>query len=292
MVNVEVKASTIAGLGLFARQAFKAGEVIRKVHVLREISLVAPLDEQADERVEHCAYPDGKVVLWGFPDRHVNHSCDPNAYERHEGEAVYIVARRAIAAGEELTFDYNMNTSGGDSWYCRCGSARCRGETIADFFSLPRVIQYEYRPLLADWFIRRHKEKIAALDTQDSCPFCHLGKDAYGELITTTSHCYMLSQPDPVLRASVMILPIRHVVSPFDLTEAEWLDMKQLLAEAKGYLNVQHPEGWNVGWNVGEVAGQHIEHAHLHVIGRFADEPLAGKGIRYAFKQPDNTRPQ
>jgi hypothetical protein len=33
-----------------------------------------------------------------------------------------------------------------------------------------------------------------------------------------------------------------------------------------------------------------VFHAHLHVIPRFADEPLAGRGIRYALKQPTNRR--
>ena len=46
------------------------------------------------ERVDHCSYPDGKVLLWGYPDRHVNHSCDPNAYEMFEAGASYLVARR------------------------------------------------------------------------------------------------------------------------------------------------------------------------------------------------------
>ncbi|MGO4194326.1 hypothetical protein AB4Z13_03050 [Rhizobium sp. YAF28] len=41
---------------------------------------------------------------------------------------------------------------------------------------------------------------------------------------------------------------------------------------------------------IGEVAGQTVQHAHLHVIGRFADEPLAGHGIRHHLKQANNRR--
>jgi hypothetical protein len=33
-----------------------------------------------------------------------------------------------------------------------------------DFFKLPVEWQLEYRPLLADWFVRRHRERLAALD--------------------------------------------------------------------------------------------------------------------------------
>ena len=51
------------------------------------------------------------------------------------------------------------------------------------------------------------------------------------------------------------------------------------------------PTGYNVGWNCGSEAGQEVFHAHLHVIPRFADEPLAGKGIRHWLKQEENRRP-
>lgn len=167
MADVEVRRSSIEGMGVFAVKPFGAGQRIRRVNVVREITAEEPLREDAGERIEHCGYPDGKVVLWGFPDRHVNHSCDPNAYELYEGESIFIVARREIAAGEEITFDYNVNTSGGNSWPCRCGAARCRGESVGDFFSLPERQQSEYRPLLAAWFVDRHRDRLAALDGTD-----------------------------------------------------------------------------------------------------------------------------
>jgi hypothetical protein len=161
--GVEVRESPIGGLGLFATRAFAPGERIRRVNIVREVTEEAPLREELGEYVRHCAYPDGKVVLWGYPDRHVNHSCHPNAYERFEGEASFIVARRAIAAGEEITFDYNINTAGGSSWPCNCGAARCLRETIGDFFRLPEERQLEYLPLLAPWFLERHRERIDSL---------------------------------------------------------------------------------------------------------------------------------
>jgi SET domain-containing protein len=162
--DVVVRPSGIEGLGLFAARAFAAGERIRRLVVAREITPDAPLREELGERADHCDYPDGRVVLLAFPDRTVNHSCDPNAWEQYDGETAYLAARRAIAEGEEITCDYNLNITGGTSWPCRCGAARCRGVTVGDFFLLPLEIQKEYRPLLADWFVRRHAERIAALD--------------------------------------------------------------------------------------------------------------------------------
>jgi SET domain-containing protein len=161
--DVDVKRSPIEGLGVFAARPFRAGERIRRVNVVREIRPDAPLREDLGERADHCAYPDGKVVLYGFPDRHVNHSCDPNAWEMFEGGDSYLVARREIAAGDEITCDYNVNISGGTSWPCRCGAARCRGVVEGEFFNLPVEWQREYRPLLAEWFVRGHRERLAAV---------------------------------------------------------------------------------------------------------------------------------
>ncbi|WP_350098076.1 HIT family protein [Thalassobaculum sp.] len=77
----------------------------------------------------------------------------------------------------------------------------------------------------------------------------------------------------------------------FDLIEAEWDATYSLLQRTRALLNTAHrPTAYNVGWNVGRVAGQEILHSYLHLIPCFEDEPLAGKGIRYWLKQPENKR--
>lgn len=88
-----------------------------------------------------------------------------------------------------------------------------------------------------------------------------------------------------------MIIPLRHVETPFELSEGEWLELSTLLKKAKTHFDTYDPQGYSIGWNVGEVGGQNVAHAHLHVIARFADEPLAGKGIRHHIKQLENKRP-
>ena len=158
--TVEVRASSIEGLGLFATRTFDAGQRIHQIKIVREITAGAPLREDLGERADHCDYPDGKVVLLDFPSRHVNHSCDPNAYVLYEGLCSFLVARRNVAAGDEITCDYNINITGGTPWPCHCGATRCRGTTTGDFFHLPAEIQREYRPLLADWFVRRHRDRL------------------------------------------------------------------------------------------------------------------------------------
>jgi len=162
MADVDVRPSPIEGLGVFAASAIPANLRIRRINAAREITRAQPLREDLGERRDHCDYSGGRVVLLGFPDRHLNHSCDPNAYVAHEGAGSFLVARRDIARGEEITCDYNINISGGTAWPCRCGAARCSGTCVGDFFLLPAHVQREYRPLLADWFVRAHAARLGA----------------------------------------------------------------------------------------------------------------------------------
>ena len=91
------------------------------------------------------------------------------------------------------------------------------------------------------------------------------------------------------LRHSGIIVPVRHAETVFDLTEDEVAATFRMLAQAKTWLDQQHsPDGYNVGWNTGAVAGQEVFHAHMHVIPRFAQEPLAGQGIRAHLKAEHN----
>ena len=93
------------------------------------------------------------------------------------------------------------------------------------------------------------------------------------------------------LIGSYVIIPKSEVGSPFELSDKEWADSKSLMLEVKNYIDNKYaPDGYNIGWNIGKVAGQEVAHAHMHIIPRFSDEPLAGKGLRYWFKQPENIR--
>ena len=93
------------------------------------------------------------------------------------------------------------------------------------------------------------------------------------------------------LVGSYVIIPKTEVGSPFELSDKEWADSKSLMLKVKEYIDKKYaPDGYNIGWNVGKVAGQEVAHAHMHIIPRYADEPFAGKGLRYWFKRPENIR--
>jgi histidine triad (HIT) family protein len=91
------------------------------------------------------------------------------------------------------------------------------------------------------------------------------------------------------LKHSGVIIPVEHRATVFDLTEAEILATFRLLAEVKRWMDAElSPAGYNVGWNSGATAGQEVFHAHLHVIPRFPQEPMAGLGIRSHLKSEAN----
>lgn len=160
-IRLEVRASPIEGQGIFTLLPLSGGVRIRKVQYEREITEAYPLRPESGERAEHCTYENGRMLLVAFPDRHMNHSCDPNTYYDYQPDGVFVTTRRDIDAGAELTVDYLINNPGGHSWPCSCGSERCRGETGISFFTLPRDLQLEYAPLLAPWFVERFSDRLA-----------------------------------------------------------------------------------------------------------------------------------
>jgi hypothetical protein len=83
----------------------------------------------------------------------VNHSCDPNCGVRlNEGQAFDFVARRPIAAGQELTFDYAMRNFTIDHFpaVCLCGAAQCRG-SVTGWKDLPAERKADYGELVAPY---------------------------------------------------------------------------------------------------------------------------------------------
>ena len=121
-----------------------------------------------------------------------------------------------------------------------------------------------------------------------SCPFCSPAIDDEVVLDDGVSVAVLTTGPP---HGSAMIIPKAHRLTPFELTDAEWLSTRRLLHEMKDRLEPEHGvTGWNVGWNVHVAAGQNVEHVHCHLIARYANEEYAGRGIRWWIKQPENRR--
>lgn len=126
-----------------------------------------------------------------------------------------------------------------------------------------------------------------------NCLFCSIENDLEQKIVLSNQYCMFLQKPQEVLIGSGVIVPKEHRKTVFDLSKDEWNATFELLQEVKVYLDSKYkPQGYNIGWNVGNIGGQEIFHAHLHVIPRYEDEPMSGKGIRYWLKQPQNKRSQ
>lgn len=110
-----------------------------------------------------------------------------------------------------------------------------------------------------------------------TCPFCEVEPDrklAEGDLTISIRDAF------PVSPGHTLVVPRRHVASFFDLTEAEQAAVLRAVGEARAVLDGElHPDGFNIGINVGVAAGQTVMHAHVHVSPRFvgdAEDPRGG----------------
>lgn len=121
-----------------------------------------------------------------------------------------------------------------------------------------------------------------------TCPFCEI---TGSEIVAEIGPCLAIwTNESPA--GSVMVIPKAHREAPWDLTTEEWSATQELLEVLVGRLRSSHqPDGWNVGWNVGRVGGQSVDHAHCHLLPRYRGERYAGRGLRWWFKQPENEVP-
>ena len=126
--------------------------------------------------------------------------------------------------------------------------------------------------------------------SKESCPFCIPNDILRCNILYEDDLWYITDMVDGELKYGYMMITKRHIQTPFDINEEEWAQLRGLIKKCKAFLDECSPDGANLGWNINPIGGQNVDHAHLHLFGRFADEPLASKGLRYAFKQPSNKR--
>tara|TARA_Y100000590_G_C15654402_1_gene990054 strand:+ start:281 stop:631 length:351 start_codon:yes stop_codon:yes gene_type:complete len=89
-------------------------------------------------------------------------------------------------------------------------------------------------------------------------------------IISENELVYAIRDKYPVTPLHSLIIPKRHVVDYFSLTKDELLSCDVLLKEVKDSIQSDDEmvEGFNIGINSGEVAGQTIFHCHIHLIPR------------------------
>ena len=116
-------------------------------------------------------------------------------------------------------------------------------------------------------------EYIQTADEQDGCVFCRAaeGDDVEYLVVHRGERAFVLLNKFPYSSGHLLVAPYRHGLTFDGLADDEALEIHRLGSEGLAALReVYKPEGFNLGWNMGRVAGAGIpDHGHLHVVPRW-----------------------
>jgi len=116
-------------------------------------------------------------------------------------------------------------------------------------------------------------EYILGEDKPQGCIFCpEPGEDFKARLVLFSGrYTRIMMNKYPYINGHLLISPLRHTPGLDDLAPAEMLDLMARLRQSMAILKkVMHPDGFNVGLNLGEVAGAGMEsHLHFHLVPRW-----------------------
>ena len=108
------------------------------------------------------------------------------------------------------------------------------------------------------------------------CPFCTPDPNLLfyeSELVVGLWDRY------PVSPGHALMVPRRHVAGWFDASQEEQQALVAALEAAKRKIEKEHaPDGYNIGINSGEAAGQTIHHLHVHLIPRYGGDQADPRG--------------
>jgi uncharacterized protein len=122
-----IRSSSIHAAGCYTTSAIPKG--------VKVVEYTGPrlTKRQADKRYQNSSITylfgvgDGSRVINGHGmAMFINHSCDPNCETEELAGRIWIMSIRSIAAGEELTYDYNLYDGDEEEARCYCGAPACR----------------------------------------------------------------------------------------------------------------------------------------------------------------------
>ena len=115
------------------------------------------------------------------------------------------------------------------------------------------------------------------LGKNETCRFCQSYSSR--RIMIEGKHGFAAWDRHPASEGHFLVIPYRHVPSYFEINNEECKELWELVAEGRKLADeTYHPDGYNVGINVGKWAGQSIPHLHIHVIPRYQGDVENPKG--------------
>ncbi len=120
------------------------------------------------------------------------------------------------------------------------------------------------KPLWAPWRL----EYVQHADELDRCIFCEPEEEL---LVHRGERALVVLNKFPYSSGHVLVAPSRHLRDFSAIADDEAVEVQRLAARTIEALRAEYaPHGFNLGWNIGRVAGAGIEdHLHLHVVPRW-----------------------
>jgi diadenosine tetraphosphate (Ap4A) HIT family hydrolase len=113
--------------------------------------------------------------------------------------------------------------------------------------------------------------------SNSSCPFCN--PESERELLLESATAYAILDKFPVSNGHTLIIPKKHCADYFELSFREQSACWFMLNKAKDVLMKKwNPDGFNVGINIQEAAGQTVSHVHIHLIPRYKGDLAEPRG--------------
>ncbi len=130
------------------------------------------------------------------------------------------------------------------------------------------------KTLMAPW---RMEHVLGNAEKVSGCLFEPPGKKPFDRellLLYRDNESLVLLNRFPYANGHLLIAPIRHIACITDLTIHEQAGLMNMLSEAtKTLREYLQPDGFNVGCNIGSVAGAGIaDHLHFHIVPRWKDD--------------------
>jgi diadenosine tetraphosphate (Ap4A) HIT family hydrolase len=108
----------------------------------------------------------------------------------------------------------------------------------------------------------------------NNCVFC-----GDQDKVLENTQCFAIYDRFPVSKGHMLIIPKRHFPNYFEATKDELVGLDKMIFEAQKKINsIYNPDGYNIGINCGEVAGQTVMHTHIHLIPRYTDDVADPRG--------------